>query len=357
MAITRRVFLGGTAATGISLLIPGCSSHRRLLDATGSSDPVGSPAFRFVHLTDMHVTPKRMGDKGYAACIESVRSLAPRPAFALMGGDLAFDGLYTPKRDFDEQIRLYREISQGLGVPHYPCMGNHDVLGWSSRRKVEVSDPDLGKRMILDRLEWESPYYSFDYGGWHFAVLDCIHALETENGPSYEPRIGAAQLEWLAHDLAAAGDRPKICVTHIAAFCNVGQINADPKALAMGPMVLRDTKELRLVLERHGVTALLQGHSHRIEEYRFRGVWYLTSAAVSGAWWSGAWVGNAPGYTVFECRGGQLSWAHHVFPWEAQLEPEDELERTRTREWNEAEEGQRRRRDEERARVRESRIE
>ncbi|MBK8915633.1 MAG: metallophosphoesterase [Phycisphaerales bacterium] len=353
MSITRRVFLGGTVAGGLSVLLPGCAGGRRIGTNSYEGATGSEPSFRFVHLTDMHVTPKRMGDKGYAACIESVAALKPRPAFALMGGDLAFDGLYTPKRDFEEQIRLYREITKQLAMPSHPCMGNHDVLGWSSRRKVDVADPDLGKRLIMERLEWERPYYSFDHGGWHFAVLDCIHPLETADGPSYEPRIGAEQLEWLANDLAAAGDRPKVCVTHIAAFCNVGQYNADPKALAMGPMVLRDTKELRLILERHGVVALLQGHSHRIEEYRFRGVWYLTSAAVSGAWWSGAWVGNAPGYTVFECRGRRLSWEHHVFPWEAQLEPEDELERTRTREWLEQEEKQLRRRDLERSRVRE----
>jgi len=329
MAITRREFVGGALATGATLLLPGPIDRavaRSGVDETNRVDIVSD--FTFVHLTDMHVTPKRWGDKGYRQCIESVRALRPKPALAIMGGDLAFDGLYTPKAGFEEQIRLYKEISAGLGMPFYNCMGNHDVLGWSARRKVPHTDPDLGKKLIMDRLEWDKSTYSFDFGGWHFAILDCIHPVQADHGPTYEPRIGEKQLDWLAHDLGAAGDRPKICVTHIAAFCNLGQINGDPTRKAMdGSMVLWDNKELRHVLERHKVTALLQGHSHRIEEFRLNDVWYLTSAAVSGAWWAGDWTGSAPGYTVFRCRAGQLTWAHHLFPWEPHLEAGDDLER------------------------------
>jgi hypothetical protein len=329
--------VGAAAAAGAGLLWPATGLSR-----SGSERTVDDADFTFVHLTDMHVTPRRWGDKGYRRCIESVVDLRPRPRFALMGGDLAFDGCYTPKADFEEQIRLYREISDGLGMPHHPCVGNHDVLGWSSRRKVPTSDPDLGKKLIMDRLEWEQPYYSFDHDGWHFAVLDSIFPIQASHGPTYEPRIGDAQLEWLAHDLGAAGDRPKVCITHIAAFCNIGQIRGSRDRKAMdGGMVLWDNRALRQVLERHQVVALLQGHSHRIEEYRFNNVWYITSAAVSGAWWAGSWTGSPPGYTVFRCRGRQLNWEHRQFPWEPHLEPEDELERRKIAEQRAAEQRQR----------------
>ncbi|MGE0480928.1 MAG: metallophosphoesterase [Phycisphaerae bacterium] len=352
MDLSRREFVHAAAASGAALFLASASStlgaaasassrHAATQPGTGDDGaqtdaatlrrPAGD--FSFVHLTDMHVTPKRKGDIGYAACIEHVRGLATRdaagerPAFALMGGDLAFDGNYTPKRDFEEQIRLYQEASRKLGIPYYNCMGNHDALGFGSRRKVPADDPDIGKKLIMDRLEWEKSYYSFGHGGWHFAVLDSIFPIKTANGPSYEPRIGAEQLEWLAYDLGAAGERPKICVTHIAAFCAIGQINGDREAKALGHMTISDSKALREILERHDVKALLQGHSHRIEEYRFNGVWYLTSPAVSGAWWAGDWVGSPPGYTVFRCHGDELTWRHEFFGWQERLEPEDELER------------------------------
>jgi len=323
MRITRREFVGSAIAAGVSAV------------AADAPSPSDDADFSFVHLTDMHVTPKRRGDQGYAACIADVRTLSPQPSFALMGGDLAFDGLYTARERFEEQIRLYKRISAGLGMPQYPCMGNHDVLGWSARRKVSPSDPDLGKKLIMDRLEWEKSYYSFDYGGWHFAVLDSIYPKMFDHGPGYEPRIGDEQLHWLAYDLGSAGERPKVVLTHIAAFCNQGQIagNTDRKSMD-GSMVLWDTKPLREVLERHHVKALLQGHSHDIESYRYNGVWYLTSAAVSGAWWAGDWVGSAPGYTIFRCSGENLSWTRRIFAWEAQLDPQDELERHKVSEWN-----------------------
>jgi len=327
MDLTRREFVGGGA---LALATGSAALARSSTPFATDSDEHNPADFTFVHLTDMHVTPKRRGDQGYRACIESVRDLEPRPALALMGGDLAFDGLYNPKADFDEQIRLYREISDGLGIPHYPCIGNHDVLGWSSRRKCPADDPELGKRMIMDRLQWqwERPYYSFDHGGWHFAVLDSIHPKQFDHGPGYEPRIGREQLEWLAYDLGAAGDRPKVVMTHIAAFCNRGQLGGDPHRKAMdGNMVLWDTAALRDVLERHSVKALLQGHSHDVEEYRYNDVWYITSAAVSGAWWAGSWTGSLPGYTVFRCHSDELTWTCRQFAWTEHLEPEDVLER------------------------------
>ena len=312
--------------------------------------PAGE-SFRFIHMTDMHVTPRRQGDEGYRKCIETVKAMKHGPDFAMMGGDLAFDGLYTDKDKFVEQVRIYKEVSDDLGIPYYNCMGNHDVLGWSSRRKVEPTDPDFGKKYIMDALEWEKPYYSFDHKGWHFAVLDCIHPVQTNEGPSYEARIGDEQLEWLAYDLGSAGDRPKVVMTHIAAFCNIAQQQGNPDAPGMPAWaVVRDTLKLQKVLERHNVKALLQGHTHRPEAYCWHDVWYLTSPAVSGSWWAGDFNGAGPGYTMLTCHSdGTLSWDMLPYEWEARLDPGDDLERKRTAERNEQIKEQLRLRDLERA--------
>ena len=63
--------------------------------------------FSFLHLTDMHVRRKRLGNKGYEACIDHVNRYATHADFVLMGGDLAFDGNYTEKEEFIDQIDLY----------------------------------------------------------------------------------------------------------------------------------------------------------------------------------------------------------------------------------------------------------
>jgi 3',5'-cyclic-AMP phosphodiesterase len=358
--LNRREFLTTSALAAGALALPGCASNAQATDAAldttsdtsgGGTSGGGAGAFSFVHLTDMHVTTRRHGVDGYRTCVESVMALDPKPELVLMGGDLAFDGLYSPKATFAEQVKIYKEVSDSMGIPYYNCMGNHDVLGWNARRKVETTDPDLGKKYIMDALNWEKPYYSFDHKGWHFVVLDCIYPTQEDHGPGYEARIGDEQLEWLAYDLGAAGDRPKIAVTHIAAFCNKAQIKGDPNIPGMpAGAVIRDTAKLQAVLERHNVKALLQGHTHRPEEFRWHDVWYLTSPAASGAWWAGDFTGAGPGYTVLNCHpNGNLTWDMRPYNWQPQLDPADDLERKRNAELKAKRQEQARLRDLERA--------
>lgn len=323
----RRDFIKSAAGFGAAAILAGSCS--RLDFITDENDDFsGDEFFSFAHITDQHVQAERHGDEGYLECVNAVKK--ERPELVVMGGDMAFDGNYHEKSKFIRDVKLYKEISDELGVPYFHCMGNHDTLGLSPRRKVSVNDPDFGKKAIMDLLEWPSSYYSFDYKGWHFVVLDCMHVVkDDEHGPIYHVEIDPEQMEWLAADLGTADGRPIVAFTHVAAFCNIGQINANPDIKAMNHMVLNNTKELRLLLERHKVKALIQGHSHMIENYRFNGVWYITSAAASAAWWGGNWLGFKPGYTMFTCKGDELLWEHKTYQWEAKLEPEDNLERER----------------------------
>lgn len=317
----RRDFLKKAVLTGagFSLLNPASS---------GTLHPL-EDGFSFLHLTDMHVKRKRQGHKGYQACIDAVNAIENTSEFVLMGGDLAFDGNYTPKEEFIDQINLYKGISDQLNIPYYNSIGNHDVLGWNSRRKVPVDDPDLGKKLIMDMLGMEASYYSFNHKNWHFVVMDSIHPVIAEHGPSYKAKFGEEQLEWLRFDLGKHFGMPTVVMTHIAAFCHLGQMNGDPKFNAIGHMVVEDTEDFRHIIERHNVKAVLQGHSHVPEDFFYNGIWYITSQSVSAAWWGGNWKGFKPGYTVLRASGEALSWERKTFEWTHHLEPEDDLERKR----------------------------
>ena len=94
----------------------------------------GEVKFRIAHVTDQHVTSRREGHNGYQKCVESINALFPSPDFVLMGGDMLFDGLYTDLDVYQESIELYKNISDQLKMPYLHCIGNHDVLGLSSRR-------------------------------------------------------------------------------------------------------------------------------------------------------------------------------------------------------------------------------
>ena len=207
-------------------------------------------------------------------------------------------------------------------------MGNHDVLGWSSREKVGPErsgirqEDDHGRARLEAKLLQLRPQ--------RLALCGARQRVSGQGATAasvQEPRVGKEQLEWLGYDLGSAGDRPKIAVVHVAAFCNIGQISGDPKHLAMdGSMVIWDTRELRKVLERHNVKLLLQGHSHRVEDTFWNGVWYVTSPAASGAWWAGSWTGSEPGFHR-PLQRRPLTWSHETYPWEPHLDPKDSLER------------------------------
>jgi predicted phosphodiesterase len=286
--------------------------------------------FKVVHITDSHVTSRRKGHLGYKACVESVNNLNPSPELVLMGGDMVFDGLYTEMDNYEEQIQLFKDISSELNVPYYPCLGNYDVLGLSSRRKVPIDHPGIGRKFIMDALGMDAPYYSFNHKGWHFVILNSIHEISRDTGPGYEQRIGKEQLDWLRYDLGAHNDMPAIVVSHFAAFNHMGQINTDQELKAMNHLVVKDNKELRLILERHNVKAMLQGHTHMSEDFRYNDVWYITSQSASAAWWGGNWLGFKPGYTVLTLGENELlHWEAVTYDWEHQLEPEDTLEQER----------------------------
>lgn len=328
MAESRRSFLKkfGLSAFGIGAL-----------SANALSKPDNN-SFRIVHLTDQHVTSRRQGHEGYKRCIQSINNLNPAPDLVLMGGDMVFDGLYTELETYMESISLYKQITQNLEMPYYHCIGNHDVLGLSSRRKVPADYPGIGRNLIMQELGMEKDYYSFNHNGWHFVVLNSIYEYENETGPSYEARIGEDQRDWLRYDLGDHKDMPTIAVSHMAAFSHKGQINGDTEMKAMSAIILSDNVELRNIFERHNVKALLQGHTHISEDFRFNDVWYLTSQAASAAWWGGNWLGFKPGYSVLELGENDIiGWHREIYEWEHQLEPQDTIEKERIAEQKEFE--------------------
>ena len=300
-----------------------------LLGAANAKTETGS-SFTFAHLTDSHVQRRRAGHLGFAECVKSVNALDRKPDLVLMGGDMVFDGLYTDKDVYLDQIALFKEGADKLDMPWYPCMGNHDVFGLSSRRKTTVDDPDIGKKLILDAFNWKKPYYSFNHKNWHFVVLDTIFEVQTDSGPSYVPKIGEEQLEWLRFDLGAHKDMPTVVLMHIAAFCHSPQLTGNPEVRAYNGLIISDNNALREILERHKVKVVLQGHTHQNEDFRWNDVWYVTSQSVSAAWWGGNWRGFKPGYVVYTAHDdGRITWERKEYAWEHQLEPEDTLERDR----------------------------
>ena len=67
---------------------------------------------------------------------------------------------------------LYEEVTKKFKMPVYNTMGNHEIYGIYSKSGADPSNPEYGEKMFEKRLG--KSYYTFDYDGWKFMVLNSI---------------------------------------------------------------------------------------------------------------------------------------------------------------------------------------
>jgi 3',5'-cyclic AMP phosphodiesterase CpdA len=229
--ISRRRFLAGSAATGVSLVF----DHK--LFAAQPTDP-----HSWVLLADPHIADDRnqiergvnMTDN-LKTVVQEFIALPKRPAGVLIDGDCAYGtGEPGDYATLTEQLQPIRQA----GIPIHLTLGNHDERThfWNALTEAKAT-----KRPLADK---------------HVALLQTSRAnwllldsLETTNvGPGL---LGDAQCDWLAKTLDANADKPAIVFAHH----NPQKDNA--------PAGLKDTQHFFEVIEpRKQVKAYIFGHTH-----------------------------------------------------------------------------------------------
>ncbi len=291
-----------------------------MLGATGLALPFAAEArprkFRFVHFTDLHIQPELGAADGVALAVKKVLSLNPRPDFIITGGDHVMDANKVTPARADLQFNILAEALKPLEMPVYHTIGNHDAYGWSSELLRVEFDPGYGKRMYAERVAKGPLYRSFDFAGWHFAILDSIFFVPPH---SWRAEIGDAQLQWLKDDLAKTGrSRPVIILTHCPLMTLFSQYTSASTAAATDSLVVRNGKEVRDQFKDYNVKAVLQGHTHVVEECIYTGTHYITGGAVCGDWWKGPRLGVHPeGFAVFDVDGSSFRWEYTTYGWRA----------------------------------------
>ncbi len=214
-----RVFMGAVVAILLLNFVPLAGGQR------GSG-------FRFVHITDTHLTA--------AGNVEPIRELVaeingmePRPAFVVDTGDVTEAGR-------PEEFANFLGATTGLSIPFYSTTGNHDVR-WSP----------LGKGAFENAFK--KRYQSFDHNGIHFVLLDSTALLE------HWGHFDDAQLKWLEGDLKKMKKD-----TPVALFFHhwVGRER---------PMVDNEDSLLR-VLAQYNVVAMFMGHGHSDLHWKVNGI-------------------------------------------------------------------------------------
>jgi outer membrane protein assembly factor BamB/predicted phosphodiesterase len=214
-------------------------------------------SLRFAMVSDTHVGMT-------AASVERLRpvyaAIARRaPDFVLHCGDITDTGL---PGEYERYWQTVPAVLRGR-IRHVP--GNHEVR-WDSTAKG------------LYREQFGAVPYSFDTGGVHFTGFDPTQ-------PLLEPgHCGAAALEWLDRDLAAAGG-PTLLFQH---FPVAGEHD-----------YVDDQAALIALIALHDVRVLVAGHVHRETVTRLDGPVQVTLQAVLKEpvfYW--AELGGGPALTI-----------------------------------------------------------
>ena len=214
-------------------------------------------SLRFAMVTDTHVGMVPASAERLRQVYAAIARLAP--GFVLHCGDITDTGLAG------EYARYWQTVPAALRgrIRHVP--GNHEVR-WDPTAKG------------LYRENFGTVPYSFDAGGVHFTGFDPTQ-------PLLEPgHCGAAGLDWLDRDLAAAAG-PTLLFQHFPVGGEHDYVD--------------DQAALLELIARHDVRVLIAGHVHRDTVTRLDGLVQVTLQAVLKEpvfYW--AELGEGPALTV-----------------------------------------------------------
>jgi len=171
-----------------------------------------------------------------------------KPEFVITVGDHIEGYQQTDTLKLEEEWQEYKAIAAPLKVPFYYTPGNHDI---TYDNALGAYERNAGK-----------PYYSFDYRGMHFIVLDASRWESSDSLP-------AEQLGWLAGDLAANRKPKYTFVFFHKPFWTASVAEGKP-----------DT--LHSLFKAYGVDAVFNGHFHQYFTAMYDGVMYTAVGSSGG---------------------------------------------------------------------------
>lgn len=316
MPLTRRELLKTIAgAAAVSFFDP----------PTLQAAPKEAPqAFRFVHLTDIHVKRERGGDKGFAKALQTVEALNPKPDFILTGGDLVFDVLDATPEKAKELFDLYLKVlADNTSLKVFNTIGNHDVFGWHPKSGLSPKTQGYGKALAKDKLHLKETYYAFENKGWRFFCLDNILPGGNERYP-YLGGLDEAQFEWFKAEIERTDPKtPVVACEHIPLITVTGfghdDLHEEKQWRFNDALICGDAADRLELLKTRNVRLSLSGHIHERDRIDYCGTTFINDGAVCGSWWKGPHRGVPEGFGVFDLHAdGGFDYRYHEYGWKAQ---------------------------------------
>lgn len=282
------------------------------LPLASAAETNAKPSIRVAFISDVHVKPGEIPERGMQQAFKHVNALKPSVDFIINGGDAIMDAMKATKAKTQEQWDLWNKIlSAENKLPIYHCIGNHDAWGWQMTEPEIKNDPLYNKAWAVKQHQMPGRFYSFTNKNWKFIILDSAH----ENNGGYIAKIDEEQWAWLENELKNTDADMHICIaSHIPIvsyvsgfFFDKTEDNGDRK-ISRALLHTDSFKLTELFRNFKNIRCCLSGHIHLQDMVEYRGIHYYCNGAISGNWWGGAFKGFAPAYAVFEFfKDGTLS--------------------------------------------------
>ena len=311
--LNRRQILLGLGAT-----VAGCALPKTPADAKDQPkiNSVEKSDFSFVHITDTHIQPELGARDGVKKAFDTIAALPEKPQFALVGGDLVMDANAVDRKRAELIYDLWQEAADQLKLPLHYSIGNHDAFATSGESKLSGDDPEFGKKWWQKRLKLENRYSVFETNGWKFITLDSV---QIDNDGKWWGELDAEQMNWLGDIFRKTDDKqPVVVLTHVPIMTIVGLYTEGTTTALSSGTIVKNGKQFKEMIQGKNVKAVLQGHTHVVEECAYLGTRYITGGAVCGDWWKGLRLGVHPeGFGLVTAHGSDLAYRYVPYGWKA----------------------------------------
>ena len=150
----------------------------------------------------------------------------------------------------------------------------------------------------------------FGTDGWRAVIADTFTFQNVKT-------ISQAISEWIKKDLSNIGkDTPLVVSVHIPMYTMMTQVRSGSREANSAGMVIDNSKELLEILLNYNLKLVLQGHLHYREDIYIHGTHYITSGAVSGAWWQRPVRDCEEGFLLLKVKDNDFEWEYIDYGWE-----------------------------------------
>ena len=243
---TRRSFIKSMGVSALSLIVSPWA-----LSACGSEK---TGPFDFVQMCD-----PQLGFGGYEHDLSTFRQAVKQinalaPAFVVICGDLVDDAE-------DKLFADFKAIKAKLKVPCYCAPGNHDVGNEATAESLKYYREVIGK-----------DYYSFEYGGYTFLVVNTQLWKAPLEGESEKHDA------WFRSELKEASEKMRgvFVIGHYPLY-----LRKVDESERYENLPKEKRAELLNLFEEHGVVAMLGGHRHKTIINDYNGIQLVNAETTS----------------------------------------------------------------------------